>query len=128
MVLDAGWYKVKSTTGRGAIAPGTINNFAALCVMNYEKTKYLPADISAHVVASAVCTEGPGATEPGSPQNPNTLVPSPAPPPGAFGLEPTGATPSPAPSPPNIDPSQGMRLLFRSSITETAMVVSNLHI
>lgn len=121
----AGWYKAKSTTGRGVIAPGTINNFAALCVMNFEKTKYLPADISAHVVASAVCTQGPGATEPGSPQNPNEVVPSPPPPPGAF-VQPTGATPRPAPSPHEIDPSQGMRLLTCSSTPGTAMFVSKL--
>ena len=76
-----GWYSTRSEEGRGTIEPGTINSRASFCVRNYQKAKYLPADLNAHVVGVATCSAGPGASEAGTSQNVLDGVPPPPPPP-----------------------------------------------
>lgn len=41
---------------RRELPPGGTDSRASFCVMNYAKTKYLPDDMSAHVIATATCT------------------------------------------------------------------------
>ena len=87
----------------GRIAPGTTNDRAGFCVKNYDRAKYLPENINAHVVAVAVCTAGPGAAETGEPQNPvdDSTSPSPEeqPAPDSEFVQPDEPTPSAPTSP-----------------------------
>lgn len=51
-----------------------IDDSAQLCVRNYQKAKYLPADFSAHVVAYATCVAGPAKSAEPSVLNPNDVT------------------------------------------------------
>ena len=103
----AGYYRGATIEGAGRVKPGTTNERIGFCVSSYDGSKYLPQDMNAHVVAIAVCTAGPGASEAGKPQNPIEPSPSPdvdiaptPPPPTQFEEPIPSSTPTPSPSPP----------------------------
>lgn len=56
----AGWFLMQSSTNR-TIKGGQTVQLAGACIINYEGSRYLPADLSSHLSTVAHCTAGPAA-------------------------------------------------------------------
>ena len=80
-----------------------VDDSSQLCIRNYQKAKYLPADFGAHVVAYATCVAGPAKSAEPSVLNPIdvTITPPLAP---SFPAEPVPGPEPLVPTPPGETP------------------------